>query len=129
MTALVSDRQLSASRANAQRSTGPQTPAGKQRASANAVKHGFLARVLPDSDPEARREAVEGESRKNGFVSQKYTSDITRKCRSSGRTIGRRPTSEVNSIASLCRGQFIASLHRRSPDSHIRPSVTTCFCR
>jgi hypothetical protein len=33
-------------RANAQRSTGPQTPAGKARVSQNALKHGLLSRKL-----------------------------------------------------------------------------------
>jgi hypothetical protein len=51
ITPQISDRQLAANRTNALQSTGPQTPAGKQRASANAVRHGFLARVLPESTP------------------------------------------------------------------------------
>src|SRR5262249_43521981 len=42
-------------RRNAQKSTGPRTPAGKERSRFNAVKHGLTAKslVLPGEDPEA----------------------------------------------------------------------------
>jgi len=51
---MSSQRQIAANRLNAQRSTGPRGPAGKAKASVNAMKHGFTARavVLPDEDPE-----------------------------------------------------------------------------
>ncbi len=50
---MSSDHQVAANRLNAQRSTGPRTPAGKTRVSMNATKHGFTARdvVLPGEDP------------------------------------------------------------------------------
>jgi len=41
----VSERKVSANRANAQRSTGPRTPQGKARSSLNALRHGILARA------------------------------------------------------------------------------------
>ena len=46
--------QVRANRANARKSTGPRTAAGKERASQNAVKHGLLAReaVIAGEDPE-----------------------------------------------------------------------------
>jgi hypothetical protein len=46
--------QVRANRANAQKSTGPRTAEGKERASRNAVKHGLLAReaVIAGEDPE-----------------------------------------------------------------------------
>ncbi len=46
--------QVRANRANAQKSTGPRTAAGKERASQNAVKHGLLAQeaVIQGEDPE-----------------------------------------------------------------------------
>jgi len=46
--------QVRANRANAQKSTGPRTSAGKETASQNALKHGLLAReaVIQGEDPE-----------------------------------------------------------------------------
>ena len=46
--------QIQANRLNAQKSTGPRTPEGKERASQNALKHGLLAReaVIQGEDPE-----------------------------------------------------------------------------
>jgi hypothetical protein len=41
-----SERKLNANHANAQKSTGPRTPEGKQRVARNAVKHGILAREV-----------------------------------------------------------------------------------
>jgi hypothetical protein len=48
----VTPKKLAANRANAKKSTGPRTPAGKSRSSMNALKHGlFSARiVLPHED-------------------------------------------------------------------------------
>ncbi len=43
---MTSDRQLSANRLNAQRSTGPRTVQGKSRSRRNALKHGLTARTI-----------------------------------------------------------------------------------
>jgi len=43
----ISPRKLAANRANAQRSTGPQTSEGKENSKFNAVKHGLTARYFP----------------------------------------------------------------------------------
>jgi hypothetical protein len=49
---LISEAQLEANRANAQKSTGPRSPAGRKRASLNALKHGCTAQtvILPGED-------------------------------------------------------------------------------
>jgi hypothetical protein len=51
----ASPAQLAANRANAQHSTGPQTPSGKARSAANATDHGFrsLSVLIPGEDPAA----------------------------------------------------------------------------
>src|SRR5690348_5541346 len=40
---MPSDRQLAANRRNAQRSTGPNTQAGKEKSKMNALKHGLAS--------------------------------------------------------------------------------------
>lgn len=49
----ISERKLLANRANAQRSTGPRTEAGKAVSCRNALKHGILSRTidLPSATP------------------------------------------------------------------------------
>ena len=49
------EKQTSASRENAKKSTGPRTTEGKARASKNALKHGLMAQdaVIPGEDPAA----------------------------------------------------------------------------
>lgn len=50
---MASEKQLTANRANARRSTGPKTATGKARARSNAVKHGLTAQrlVIAGEDP------------------------------------------------------------------------------
>jgi hypothetical protein len=50
---VASEKQISANRANATKSTGPQTPAGKLTSSKNALTHGNYSRdiVLSNEDP------------------------------------------------------------------------------
>lgn len=55
----ASPERLAANRANAQRSTGPRTAAGKERSSQNAWRHGFFAKRLfatPEQEAEDRAE-------------------------------------------------------------------------
>jgi hypothetical protein len=50
---MASERQMLANRANAEKSTGPKTRAGKHNSSRNALKHGLTAEtiVVGDEDP------------------------------------------------------------------------------
>jgi len=50
---MPTDRQIAANRANARKSTGPRTPAGKAASSANSLKTGIYAKstLLPGDDP------------------------------------------------------------------------------
>lgn len=52
---VTSERRKAANRANARRSTGPKTKAGKQAVRLNGIRHGLLSRdvVLPDEDADA----------------------------------------------------------------------------
>ena len=56
MTMSTSER-AEVNRRNAQRSCGPKSESGKQRARFNAIKHGMRARqpILPGEDPQARQ--------------------------------------------------------------------------
>ncbi len=49
---MATEAQVQANRANAQKSTGPQTPEGKAIVSRNAITHGLLARagVIPGEE-------------------------------------------------------------------------------
>ena len=51
---MTSQRQIEANRLNAQGSTGPRTPDGKERVASNALKHGLTGKrvVLPNENPE-----------------------------------------------------------------------------
>jgi hypothetical protein len=48
----ITEQQLSANRANAQHSTGPNTPEGRKRSSQNALRHGITAQttIMTDED-------------------------------------------------------------------------------
>src|SRR3954447_18939503 len=47
---IVSDARREANRRNAQKSTGPKTPEGKERSRANALKHGLCSSVVVAED-------------------------------------------------------------------------------
>jgi hypothetical protein len=55
MSATTNGNRAAANRANSQHSTGPRTPAGKQRSSLNALRHGLTAAspLLPSEDQAA----------------------------------------------------------------------------
>jgi hypothetical protein len=51
---MATEAQIQANRSNAEKSTGPRTPEGKEKASQNSLKHGLFARegVIRGEDPE-----------------------------------------------------------------------------
>ena len=58
---MTSDKQIRANRRNAQRSTGPKTPEGKDAVRLNATKHGLRSQevLLPGEDGDALKELDE----------------------------------------------------------------------
>jgi len=52
---MASQKQIAANRCNAQKSTGPGSPEGKQKSKLNALKHGATAELvcIPGEDPQA----------------------------------------------------------------------------
>jgi len=55
---MASEKQIAANRANAMRSTGPKTAAGKLKSSRNAYRHGLSGGVPLDSAVSAKVEAI-----------------------------------------------------------------------
>jgi hypothetical protein len=58
---MATAKQIAANRANAQRSTGPRTAAGKARSSQNAFKHGFSLKLPPFSEVLSRFKTLHAE--------------------------------------------------------------------
>ncbi len=56
---MVSERKLAANRRNAQRSTGPKTPAGKAAVRYNALQHGLLAQEVVITAGDGREDPAE----------------------------------------------------------------------
>jgi hypothetical protein len=54
---MATEKQIAANRANAKRSTGPKTAAGRARSSRNAYRHG-LSLELPLNDPARPHDAM-----------------------------------------------------------------------
>jgi hypothetical protein len=50
---MATEKQVAANRANARRSTGPKTEAGKRKSSQNAYQHGLSSSELPNSSSTA----------------------------------------------------------------------------
>jgi hypothetical protein len=78
---MTSKKQIEANRRNAQRSTGPRTPAGVERAKLNALRHGLAATafLLPSEDPErlaAFRRTVCEELQPEGWLEHFYVDNI-----------------------------------------------------
>ena len=58
---MASEKQIAANRANAKRSTGPKTAAGKLRSSRNAFRHGLSRPLLSDPATSAKVDWIAGE--------------------------------------------------------------------
>ena len=60
---MASDKQIAANRANAKKSTGPRTPAGRAKSSRNAYRHGLSVPMQPEPQAvEALARAIAGEA-------------------------------------------------------------------
>jgi hypothetical protein len=60
---MANEKQILANRANAQKSTGPRTAAGRAKSSRNAYRHGLSLPVQPDPQAvEALAQAIAGET-------------------------------------------------------------------
>jgi hypothetical protein len=55
---LATERQIAANRANAKRSTGPKTAAGRLKSSRNALRHGLSLPLRLDIETSAKAEAI-----------------------------------------------------------------------
>jgi len=66
----LSPRQLIVRRANAKKSTGPRTPAGKAAVRLNPLKHGFFARDVVSPVLDGRDHAAEFKAILDAFVDQ-----------------------------------------------------------
>lgn len=55
---MATERQIAANRANAKKSTGPKTAAGKLRSSRNAYRHGLSSPLWLDSLASAKADAI-----------------------------------------------------------------------
>jgi hypothetical protein len=55
---MVTERQIAANRANAQKSTGPKTAAGKLKSSRNAFRHGLSSPMRLDPVTSAKADAM-----------------------------------------------------------------------
>jgi hypothetical protein len=85
---MISAARLAANRANAQKSTGPRTRAGKLRSAQNARRHGLFGRPEPDSEQriaELARAITKSQPRLRALATQvaeaQYTLDRVRKTR------------------------------------------------
>jgi len=58
---MASEKQIAANRANAKRSTGPKTAAGKLRSSRNAFRHGLSGPLPSDPATSAKVDRIAGE--------------------------------------------------------------------
>ena len=58
---MATERQMEANKLNAQKSTGPKTPEGKAKSSANRLSFGFASNtiIIPGEDPEEFRGLIE----------------------------------------------------------------------
>jgi hypothetical protein len=55
---LATEKQIAANRANAKRSTGPKTAAGKPKSSRNAYRHGLSSPLPPDVPTSAKVNSI-----------------------------------------------------------------------
>ena len=116
----ASERRLAANRANAQKSSGPKTAAGKAKSSLNAVKTGLTGHtvLLPTDDAAAYQTHVERyreEFEPNGFLEEQVVQTLA----DTQWRLNRLPTLESGFLA-LARRRCAPDLFADEADGQIR---------
>ena len=118
----VSSQKLAANRANAKRSTGPKTLAGKAKASQNSYKHGFHSKHLFPNDKLRTQDGADYEMLCNGlrdyyspqgFAEQSLVEQLAKEYLRRNR-VERIEQQEVakSGVAAYVHTSFIPNIHR-----------------
>jgi hypothetical protein len=121
---MATERQIAANRANAKRSTGPKTVAGKRRSSGNAYRHGLSGPLPDDSLMMAATEAIarallsgtDSEQKGSTFARSQLKLRLIRKVRSellAALEPGSLQPQELRRVAALDRYERLARTESR----------------
>ena len=118
---MISDEKLAANQANAQKSTGPKTRAGKRRASQNAYRHGLSGSIERDAGTTAELEALAREIvvSTGGKIDLEHARSIAQ---------AQLEVSRARSISTGMVKQMLAGCDDRGRPSTARASASRCRC-